>query len=379
MKLHPFLRKDITHTHTLKTAPDQAKQSRIRFKAYTSRAAAVVCALLLTSACSQERQPESTVLSATQVDTTAATSPALPDSMATPPDTVATVPAASEDVTTAPEADTAAYAYPGPKPLPGAILPQKRVIAFYGNLLSKRMGILGELPQEEVLQKLDEEVANWTKADPSTPVQPALHAIVVTAQGHPSAGGKYRLRMTNKMIDDVLAMAKKRNAIVFLDLQIGQSTLQEELPELEEYLKLPQVHLGIDAEFSMKNGGVPGRRVGTYDAEDINYASRYLADLTKEHNLPPKLLIVHRFTQKMITNTQNIKLRPEVQIVMHMDGWGGPTLKRDTYRRYIKNEPVQFTGFKLFYKNDIKRPPNRLMTPQEVLALNPKPLYIQYQ
>ena len=319
------------------------------------------------------------MLSATQVDTTAATSPALPDSMATPPDTVATVPAASEDVTTAPEADTAAYAYPGPKPLPGAILPQKRVIAFYGNLLSKRMGILGELPQEEVLQKLDEEVANWTKADPSTPVQPALHAIVVTAQGHPSAGGKYRLRMTNKMIDDVLAMAKKRNAIVFLDLQIGQSTLQEELPELEEYLKLPQVHLGIDAEFSMKNGGVPGRRVGTYDAEDINYASRYLADLTKEHNLPPKLLIVHRFTQKMITNTQNIKLRPEVQIVMHMDGWGGPTLKRDTYRRYIKNEPVQFTGFKLFYKNDIKRPPNRLMTPQEVLALNPKPLYIQYQ
>jgi hypothetical protein len=290
-------------------------------------------------------------------------------------DTTATAVSTVEE----PFPDTAAYNYPGPRPLPGAILPQKRILAFYGNPLSTRMGILGELPPEQMLQKLDEEVANWSKADPQTPVQPALHVIVVTAQGQPSAGGKYRLRMTHKMIDDVLAMAKQRDAIVFLDVQVGQSTLQEELPALADYLKLPHVHLGIDAEFSMKNGGVPGKRVGTYDAEDINYATKFLADLTKEHNLPPKLLIVHRFTQRMITNTENIKLRPEVQIVMHMDGWGGPTLKRDTYRRYIKNEPVQFTGFKIFYKNDLKKPPGRLMTPEEVLALDPKPMYIQYQ
>ncbi|WP_345156443.1 hypothetical protein [Pontibacter saemangeumensis] len=277
------------------------------------------------------------------------------------------------------ETENASYEYPGPRPLPGAILPHKRILAFYGNPLSKRMGILGEFPPEEMLQKLDQEVANWEKADSITPVQPALHVIVVTAQGEPSAGGKYRLRMTDKMIDGVLETAKKRDAIVFLDIQIGQSTLQEELPELEKYLKLPQVHLGIDPEFSMKNGGVPGRRIGTYDAADINYATQYLAELTKKHNLPPKLLVVHRFTQGMVTNTADIKLRPEVQVIMHMDGWGGPTLKRDTYRRYIKNEPVQFTGFKIFYKNDLKRPPGRLMTPEEVLALNPKPLYIQYQ
>jgi hypothetical protein len=39
---------------------------------------------------------------------------------------------------------------------------------------------------------------------------------------------------------------------------------------------------------------------------------------------------------------------------------------------------VQFTGFKLFYRND-KKNGSRLMTPAEVLALHPKPLYIQYQ
>ena len=64
-----------------------------------------------------------------------------------------------------------------PDPLPGAILPAKRIVAFYGNPLSKRMGILGELPPEDMLAKLDSEVVAWNAADPSTPVQPALHLI----------------------------------------------------------------------------------------------------------------------------------------------------------------------------------------------------------
>ncbi|NDK56007.1 hypothetical protein [Pontibacter fetidus] len=330
----------------------------------------ILCATtILASSCMQEREAQQTVQAA------------VPAQQATPPapDTLAKAKTKQDTATIAitPATDTS-WVYPGPKPLPGAILPGKRILAFYGNPLSKRMGILGELPEDKMLQKLDEEVAHWQAADPTIPVQPALHAIVVTAQGKPGRGNKYRLRMTNRMIDEVLEMAKKRDAIVFLDVQVGQSTLQEELPELVKYLQLPNVHLGIDAEFSMKNGGVPGRRIGTFDAEDINYATGLLANLVTEHKLPPKLLIVHRFTQGMIRNTQNIKLDPRYQVVMHMDGWGGPALKKDTYRRYIKNEPVQFTGFKLFYKNDTKNG-HRLMTPEEVLALTPKPLYIQYQ
>jgi hypothetical protein len=80
----------------------------------------------------------------------------------------------------------------------------------------------------------------------------------------------------------------------------------------------------------------------------------------------------------MITNYDKIQLDPRVQIVMHMDGWGSGQLKKDTYRRYIVKEPVQFTGFKLFYKNDTRNGWS-LMTPEQVLTLNPKPLYIQYQ
>jgi hypothetical protein len=266
-----------------------------------------------------------------------------------------------------------------PLPLPGAILPFYRVVAYYGNMYSKNMGVLGQYPPKIMLEKLQGEVKSWEAADPSTPVKPALHYICVTAQGEPGRNGLHNLRMPFKQIDSVLHMAKKINALVFLDFQVGFSNVQTEIPKIEKYLEMPNVHVGIDPEFSMKEGSVPGKRIGTYDATDINFVSNYLAGIVRKYNLPPKILVVHRFTKRMITNYQDIKLRPEVQIVMDMDGWGGPDLKKDSYKYFISREPVQFTGFKLFYKNDIKNPPKRMLTKAEVLKLQPAPIYIQYQ
>jgi hypothetical protein len=81
----------------------------------------------------------------------------------------------------------------------------------------------------------------------------------------------------------------------------------------------------------------------------------------------------------MVTNYRSIIKRPEVQIVMDMDGWGEPAKKVNTYRSFIHREPVHFTGFKIFYKNDVKNPPHQLMTPADLLKLKPRPVYIQYQ
>ena len=268
----------------------------------------------------------------------------------------------------------------GPAPLPGSILPGKRIIAYYGNPLSRRMGVLGEYDVDEMLCRLDREVARWNKADPSTPVQPALHLIGVVAAGEPGPRGKYRTRMDSALIEKVYGWAKRKNAIMFIDVQVGLGTLQEELPRLEKWFARPEIHLGIDPEFAMKTKGVkPGKKIGTLDAADVNYASRYLQDIVTKYKLPPKVLVVHRFTRGMVTNYRNIRLDPRVQVVMHMDGWGGKVLKEDSYYDYVATEPVQFTGFKLFYHNDQKKPGTRMMTPEEVLALYPKPLYIQYQ
>jgi hypothetical protein len=265
-----------------------------------------------------------------------------------------------------------------PPPLPGSILPAHRIVAFYGNPLSKKMGVLGELPPDQMLAKFDKEIAAWAKADPTHPVQPALHLIAVVAQGAPGKDGKYRLRMTDSLINMVYSWAQKKHALLFLDVQVGQSTVQEELPRLVPFLKRPDVMLGIDPEFSMKFGDPPGKKIGTMSAADVNYAIGLLSDIVKQNNLPPKVLIVHRFTRPMLTNAKAIKLDPRVQVVINMDGWGQPWLKYDSYRAYVQAEPVQFTGFKLFYHNDTKKN-DPVLTPPEVLMLFPKPLYIQYQ
>ncbi|HEX2167208.1 MAG TPA: hypothetical protein VHG09_08200 [Longimicrobiales bacterium] len=266
----------------------------------------------------------------------------------------------------------------GPPPLPGAILPQKRIIAYYGNPLSKRMGALGEYEKDEMLRRLEAQADEWRRADPETPVQTALHLIAVVAQADSGVSGKYRTIMRDKLVEEVYGWAQESGSIVFLDIQTGLSDIRELLPRFDHFLTRPDVHIGIDPEFMMKRGNLPGTRIGTIDASDINYATEHLARLVREHDLPPKVLVIHRFTRGMVTNSQDIVLRPEVQIVMHMDGWGAPWLKRDSYKDYVVSEPVQYPGFKIFYHNDTKAG-DPLMTPDDLLRLSPRPLYIQYQ
>ncbi len=267
---------------------------------------------------------------------------------------------------------------PGAYPREGALLPYKRIVAYYGNFYSAQMGILGQYGQDKVIDMLKKEIQKWEKADTLTPVVPAIHYIAVTAQARAGMDGKYRARMPASQIDIAVAMAKKVDGIVFLDIQVGLSTLEKEIPLLEEYLKLPQVHLGIDPEYSMKSGARPGSSIGTFDAADINYASAYLAELVKKNNLPPKILVVHRFTEGMVTNYKKILTHPEVQIVIDMDGFGSKEKKKNTYFHSIYLQPVQFTGFKLFYNNDVVNG-QPVMEPFEVLRLKPRPVYIQYQ
>ena len=266
----------------------------------------------------------------------------------------------------------------GPAPKAGAILPAKRIVAYYGNPNSKRMGALGEYEPQDMLRRLDREVAQWNAADPKHPVQPALHLVAVVAQGSAGADNMWRRRETDAMIQKVYDWARSRNAILFLDIQTGWSDYRSELPPLMKWLEKPDIHLGIDPEFNMQEGVRPGAKIGTISAEEINYVSGELARLVREKNLPPKVLVVHRFTRPMVKGYRNIKLDPNVQIVMHMDGWGGPWLKYDSYKDYVIQEPVQYTGFKLFYHNDTKKG-DKLLTARELVRLVPAPLYIQYQ
>jgi len=266
-----------------------------------------------------------------------------------------------------------------PYPLDGALLPFHRIVAYYGNFLSKGMGVLGQYPEDQVLSMLQAEVDKWNAADPTTPALPAIQYIAVTAQGYPGADGKYRARMSDAQIQQAIDMAAQIKGIVILDIQVGQSTVEDEIPLLQKYLVMPQVHLALDPEFAMKPGQIPGDQyVGTMDAKDINFVIDYLAQLVKQYDLPPKVLVIHRYRQNMVTNSNEIETIPQVQVVMNMDGWGTPSGKKAIYYSYIYKEPVEFTGIKLFYHNDTIGS-STMMLPADILKLTPSPIYIQYQ
>jgi hypothetical protein len=209
---------------------------------------------------------------------------------------------------------------------------------------------------------------------------PALHMVAVVAQAEPGTAGHYRTITADARVQDVYDWAKEAGGIFFVDIQTGTEDLRALLPRFEWILRNPDVHLGVDPEFMMKDGTPPGRKIGTMDAADINYAIDYLAELVNEYGLPPKVLVIHRSTQGMVTNARQIRLRPEVQVVMHMDGHGrmqGPAFKYDTYARHIVREPVQFAGWKNFYHHDNEK--GTMPSAAELMRLHPLPLYIQYQ
>jgi len=265
----------------------------------------------------------------------------------------------------------AALAQPGQ---PSSLLPTSRVVTYYGNPLSKRMGILGALPVDEMLSRLQAEARAWRKADPATTVRPGLELVATVASDKPGEDGRYRTRMPDELIERVIGWASRRGWLTILDVQVGRSSVRAEVERLAPYLRRPGVHLAIDPEFQMRRGLKPGKRIGSSDAEDVNVAIILLAGIVEKYRVPPKLLLVHRFTDDMLRRRQGVRLDPRVQVVVVMDGYGTPFGKRHIYRREITREPVEYAGIKLFYKND-----QPMVSKAEVLKLTPVPRVIIYQ
>jgi hypothetical protein len=271
--------------------------------------------------------------------------------------------------------DTVRAAPPLPEILPRSVLPGCRIIAFYGNPMSKRMGILGALPADSMLAHLDRQAAQYAALDTTRPVVRALQLVTPVAQAAPGHDGKYRLRMRDSTIDHFAQLAERANGLLILDMQVGKSTVGAELEPLMPFLARARVHLALDAEFSIKRKDKrPGQVVGTLDAADINLVIDSLAALVTRLDLPPKVLIVHRYTIPMVTHSARIKIDPRVQVVLDMDGNGIPSDKFGSYGAYVHDRPVEFPGIKLFYKQD-----KPMLTVMQVLGLDPVPLYVQYQ
>jgi hypothetical protein len=277
--------------------------------------------------------------------------------------------------------DVVAY-LPGPPAAAAAsecpaqrLFPHWRMVALYGNDRASVLGALGEQDPDAAAARLEQVTAPWRRPG-DRPVLPAFELIATIATASPGPSGQYRSRSSDAHVQRYLDAARRHGVYLILDLQPGRSDFLTEAKAYERFLREPDVGLALDPEWRTEAPGRPGGGyVGQVDASEVNAVADWLAGLVAEEDLPEKLLVVHQFQIRMITNKDQLREPEGIALTIHMDGFGTRSQKLTTYRYVHVDEPWS-NGFKLFYDEDINR-----FTANDLLdgAAQPIPDLVTYQ
>jgi hypothetical protein len=137
------------------------------------------------------------------------------------------------------------------------------------------------------------------------------------------------------------------------------------------------VGLALDPEWRLAPGQVHLQQIGRVDSSEVNRVVRWLAKLVRDNGLPQKMIIVHQFRDFMIENRSKLQSRPELQMVIQMDGDGPEFTKDETYAFLTQGtEDAHWRwGWKNFFDEDEPAPP----TPESTMSKDPVPVYVSYQ
>lgn len=254
-----------------------------------------------------------------------------------------------------------------------SLLESTLLLTWYGNPHSGAMGVLGRQTGEARVAALRRQAEAYAGLTDKC-VLPAYHLVAVIAQPAPGRDAKWRRRESADIIRTLLGEARANGFALILDVQPGRSTVGDEVAALRPFLAEPEVHLALDPEFAMDEGQRPSRQIGHLHGSDVNAALDILEQVRAEHRLPPKVLIVHQFTLAMLPDKEKIRTRRGIDLVLNMDGFGPPSLKRSSYRAVFRQRALPFAGFKLFYRQDMV-----LLEPADVMRLSPIPSVVIYQ
>ena len=152
-----------------------------------------------------------------------------------------------------PTPEAAARAAPRRPP----ILPDFRVVAYYGAPQDRQLGALGIGTPAQAARKLERQAEPYDRK--SRPVLPAMELIAVVAAAHPGEDGRYNLRQPDSVIRRYLTAARSAKALLILDVQPGRSDFFTETRRLRKWLKEPDVGLALDPEWRMGPDEVPGQ------------------------------------------------------------------------------------------------------------------------
>jgi hypothetical protein len=252
------------------------------------------------------------------------------------------------------------------------ILPDYRVVAYYGAPQDDQLGILGIGSPRRAAARLERQAKPYARR--GRPVLPAFELIAAIVTSEPGDGGDHSMRQDDSTIRRYLRVARAHRMLLLLDIQPGYAPFLQEAKALERWLKEPDVGLALDPEWSMKPPLLPAQEIGSTDAATVNDVSRYLSGVVRRYDLPQKLLVVHRFTGDMIQAEHQLERDPGVALVVNVDGFGDQPNKISKYREFTRDLRRRYNGFKLFYNED-----QNLMSPKQVLRLRPQPDLVVYE
>jgi hypothetical protein len=262
--------------------------------------------------------------------------------------------------------------------LPGGgqvVFPGRRMVALYGHPGDTVLGALGEQDLPATVARAQQVAAGYT-ALVGEPVVPAFDLIATIASAGAGADGDYSSESSVDFLRPWVDAAKSAGIYVVLDLQPGRTDFLTQAQRYTDLLVEPNVGLALDPEWRLKPDQVHLEQIGSVSADEINRTGRWLADLTRDHRLPQKILMVHQFRFDMITDRSTLVTDyDELSVVIHVDGFGSAGQKFSTWNAlHIDEPPNIWWGWKDFYDED-----KPTFTPQETVAVEPSPVFISYQ
>ena len=258
------------------------------------------------------------------------------------------------------------------------ILPEdepRRYFAFYGHPGTTALGVLGEQGPAKTLDRMQGFIADY--AGDGSKVIPTFEIIASVASAGPTDDGDYSYEWPVEEFQPWIDFARDNDMYVVLDLQSGRDDFLSQAVQYEKLLKLPFVGLALDPEWRLGAEQVHLNQVGTVTAAEINETVNWVADLVRDNGLPQKLMIAHQFRKSMIQNRQDIVQRPEIQMIVQMDGDGTEPQKNATWQQLLEDagEVHWSWGWKNFFDEDEPGPPS----PESTMGKVPTPVYVSYQ
>lgn len=265
-----------------------------------------------------------------------------------------------------------------PAELPGGgrvLFPGRRLVALYGHPGAASLGVLGEQGVAAAVERA-RRVARPYRRLSDVPVVPAFEIIATVAQRSKGADGDYSGESSVRSLRPWVEAAGRAGMLVVLDLQPGRADLLDQAQRYRSLLRLPYVGLAVDPEWKLQRGQEPLGQIGSIDAAEINRTSAWLAGLVRSEALPQKLFVVHQFRLSMIGREQLLVAdRPELAVLVHMDGQGGSVQKEATWDSVRHARPAGTRlGWKNFYDED-----HPTYSPAETMNRHPRPAMVSYQ